>query len=143
MSTPNQPLNPVDPAYQVDVGGSLVIPPQPNVTTYPLRPDQFQTICDGEVSVSRSLRDACIGAFLTGMVGVAGVFLTVDWDQAVKQGRHPLPWTIGLCTVTGVAFIVGVVEWIRMWQTGSRSSYSRLIQAIKEYFHLPGETPSA
>lgn len=46
---------------------------------YALRPDQFQTLCDGEMSVSRSLRDACIGAFLTGVVGIVGIVLTIDW----------------------------------------------------------------
>src|SRR6266852_5375310 len=98
MSTPNPPLNPTSASgtYKVDLGGSLAMEPQPDVTPYPLRPDQFQTICDGEMSVSRSTRDACVGAFLTGAVGIASVFLTIDWEVAFNQERLPLPWTIAL-----------------------------------------------
>lgn len=74
------------------------MPPQPNVVPYPLRPDQFLTLRDGEMSVSRSFRDACIGAFATGSVGLAGILLTIDLDSAAKQGRHPLVWIVFLTT---------------------------------------------
>jgi hypothetical protein len=80
------------------VGGTLVIPPQPNVMSYALRQDQFETLCDGEMSVSRSIRDACIGAIATGVTGLAGILLTIDWDLAEKQGRHPVPWVIAMCS---------------------------------------------
>jgi hypothetical protein len=116
------------------------MPEQPDVLTYPLRPDQFQTLCDGEMSVSRSTRDACIGAFLTGAVGIAGVLLTIDWDEAARQGRHPLLWTVGLATLTGVAFIYGTVETISERRIKTNSSYSRLTDGLKEYFGLAKRT---
>jgi len=108
--------------------------PQPSVVTYALRFDQYQTLCEGESHVSRSIRDACIGAFATGLVALLGLIPTVDWDLAEKQGRHPMAVTIALCTLTFGALAVGIVEWMRMWQTEKQSSYSRLVQTIADYF---------
>lgn len=124
------------PASTYNLGGAIVMPPQPDVLAFALRLDHFQTICDVEMSVARSLRDACTGAFLTGAVGMASVFLTIDWDESARKGRHPLAWTILLCTMTGVALVVGIVEWIRMRQTGTQSFYSRLIGNIRQYFNI-------
>jgi len=133
MSTVNQPPNPQTNYHPVP-GGALIMPEQPDILTFPLSKDQFQTLRDGEMSVSRSTRDACIGAFLTGTVGIASIFLTIDWSVAVRQDRHPLPWTLALCIMTGVAFIYGLVESIRMWRTKTESSYSRLIVKLGQYF---------
>jgi len=134
MATTNSALPPSQ-NYHV-VGGSLIIPSQPNVMTYALRQDQFETLCDGEMSVSRSIRDACIGAIATGVTGLAGILLTVDWDLAEKQGRHPVPWVIAMCSLILVAVVYSIAESIKMWRTQTSSAYSRLVGALKQYFGL-------
>ena len=133
MATTPPPTTPG--TYHV-VGGTLVIPPQPDVMSYALRQDQFETLCDGQISVSRSVRDACVGAFATGMAGLIAIWLTLDWDLAEKQGRHPMPWVILLCTLTAVALLYGIVESIRMWRTQSNSPYARVVRTIKQYFGI-------
>lgn len=138
MSTPNQPTNTTQGTYipTVPLGGTLAAAPQPNEPFFPLRRDQFLTFCDGEMSGARSIRDACIGAFATGVVGIIGMLVTMDWDSALKQGRHPIFWTVVLFVFTLTALILGVFEWVGMYRTRSKSSYSRLLKTIAEYFGI-------
>lgn len=135
-TTPTQPPNAPATQNNYNVGGSLIVPPQPNVMSYALRQDQFQTLCDGEMSTSRSIRDACIGAFATGLVGIAGILMTIDWQTAEKQGRHPTACIVVLSTLTLTALVVGLIEWKRMNQTCNNSTYARLVSSIKGYFGL-------
>lgn len=143
MSTPNQPLiqTATAPAgnFQpaVSLGGTLAAPPQPNEPFFPLRCDQFLTFCDGEMNVARSIRDACIGAFATGVVGIAGMLVTIDWDSALKEGRHPIFWTVVLFVFTLTALALAVFEWVTMYRTRTKSTYSRLVKAIADYFDIP------
>jgi hypothetical protein len=86
------------------------------------------------MSTSRSLRDGCAGAVITGIFGIGSVALTIDWKLAVEQGRHPYFWMSILSIATVSAFIVGLFEWIRMSQTANNSTYSRLKSTITSYF---------
>src|SRR6266849_7865915 len=100
MSTPTPPTNTLQGNYQ-PLGGMLVVPPQPDVSCYPLRLDQFQTLRDGEMSEARLIRDACLGAFATGAVGIAGLYFTIDWDSAISHGQKaPFVVTTFLCILT-------------------------------------------
>jgi hypothetical protein len=130
MSIPNQPGG----TTKIDVGGSLYVPTQPSVITFALRFDQYQTLCEGESNVSRSIRDMCIGVFATGATAILGLLPTMDWALAEKQGRHPMAVTILLCSLTLGSLAVGIIEWMQMWQTQKQSSYSRLVQTIADYF---------
>ena len=88
-TTPTQPANAPSTQNTYNVGGSLIVPPQPDVITYALRQDQFETLCDGEMSVWRSIRDACIGAFATGVIGLMGILLTMDYSVSLlTTGYH-------------------------------------------------------
>jgi hypothetical protein len=120
----------------VSFGGTLAAIPRPIEKFFPLRRDQFLTFCDGEMSEARLVRDACMGAFATGLVGMAGILLTIDWNVAARQGRHPLLVTLILSTLTLAALVVGLVEHRRMKQMRTKSSYSRLIQTIASYFGI-------
>jgi hypothetical protein len=142
MGTSNQlPTNQTAPAASfqpaVTIGGTLAATPLPNESFFPIRRDQFLTFCEGEMSGAKSMRDVCIGTFLAGAVGVAGILLTIDWDVAVKQGRHPLLVTLILSTLTFSALVVGIIEHRGMKMMSTKSSYSRLIQTIAEYFGIP------
>src|SRR6267378_5931388 len=136
MSTPTPPTNALQGKYQ-SLGGTLVVPPQPDVSCYPLRLDQFQTLHDGEMSEARLLRDACIGIFATGLAGVAGLYFTIDWDSAISHGQKaPFVVTALLSILTLTALVVALVEHRRMIQTRTKSSYSRLIRTIADYFGI-------
>lgn len=134
MSVPNEHAN--DSFNAVPLGGTLVMSPQPNVISYALRPDQFLTLCDGEMNEARSIRDACLGVFATGIVGIAGILLTIDWDAAVRQGRHPIGFTIFLGAVTCAGLIVALAEQRRITQTRTKSTYARLVRTIADYFKI-------
>lgn len=141
MSTSNQlPPNQTAPgSFQpaVTAGGTLAAIPLPNEQFFPIRRDQFLTFCEGEMSAAKSMRDACIGTFLAGAVGVASILLTIDWAVAAKQGRHPLLVTLILSTLTLSALVVGLIEHRSMERMKTRSSYSRLVQTMAEYFNIP------
>jgi len=68
---------------------------------------------------------------------VAGILLTIDWEVAVKQGRHPLLVTLVLSTLTVSALVVGCIEHLGLKRMRSKSAYSRLIQTIADYFGIP------
>jgi hypothetical protein len=143
MSTPAQPPSPLSSTAQpgafqpAQLGGTLVMhTPLPDVTPYPLRPDEFRTLCDGEMSEVRSLRDTCFGACLVGLAAIASQLSTLEWDSAVKQGRHPVFWTIIIFAITGTTFAVAVVTHLLTRHMRTRSAYSRQIETIKQYFHI-------
>ena len=143
MSTPSQPPNThlpnsqTGPFQPVQLGATLVMPaPLPNVTPYPLRPDEFLTLRDGEMSEPRALRDASIGAFLVGAAAIASQFSTLDWDSALKENRHPVFWTGVIFVITATAFITAIITHLLTRHAGNRSAYSRQIATISAYFHI-------
>jgi hypothetical protein len=137
MSTPNQPAGATQGTFQI-VGGTMVVPPQPDEPVFPLRREQFQTLCEGEMSEGRSIRDACVGAFVTGAVGIAGLYFTIDWDSAISHGRKaPFVVLSFLCVLTIATLVVGWVEKKRIARTRTGSAYSRLIQTVSGYFNIP------
>lgn len=139
MSTPTSPTV-LQGTYQ-SLGGTLVVPPQPDESCYPLRLDQFQTLCDGEMSEARSIRDACVGAVATGVFGIAGLYFTIDWGSAISHvQKGPFVVTTILCFLTLASVGVAVVEHRRMKQTRGHSTYSRLVKVISVYFKISAGT---
>jgi hypothetical protein len=54
--------------------------------------------------------------------------------RAVKEDKHPSIWTLALGIWTGVALLVGLFGWRRMYETRNKSLYSRLVKGIADYF---------
>ena len=96
---------------------------------------------DGEMSEPRSTRDMCIGAFVTGLVGIASLLLTLDWDFSLKQGRHPILWTVILCSLTAIALAVAALAQMFIRRTRTRSAYSRVVGMIRRHFKLEDTRP--
>jgi len=121
----------------VSFGGTLAAPPRPTERFFPLRRDQFRTLRGGEVSEAHLIRDACLGILATGAVGIAGLYFTIDWDSATSHGRKaPFVVTTLFCILTLTALVVAFVEHRRMKETRTKSSYSRLIRTIADYFDI-------
>jgi hypothetical protein len=125
------------PVQPMHLGGALVMPaPLPSVKSYPLSPTDFLALRDGEMSEARSLRDTCFGAFLVGLAAIASQLSTLEWDSAMKQGRHPIFWTVLIFAITGTTFAIGVVTHLLTRHMRTRSAYSRQIGTICKYFDI-------
>lgn len=136
MSTQSQPASASQGKYHA-VGGALVVPSQPDESCYPLRMDQFETMCDGEMSTARSSRDVCFGILATGCAAITGLYFTIDWDSTISHGRKGPIVVISLLSIaTASALVIAIAEMVRMRQTRGHSGYARLIRTISEYFHI-------
>jgi hypothetical protein len=139
MSTPAQPPSNQAGAFQpVALGATLVMPaPLPNVTPFPLRPDEFLILRDGEMSEVRSLRDIGIGALVAGVLTIATHLANLDWDSALRQGRHPMLWTVVLFLIPLVALCGVVIAQMLITHMRTRSAYSRQIETIENNLGIP------
>jgi len=108
--------------------------PLPSVKPYLLRQEDFLTLRDGEMSEVRSVRDTCIGAFLVGAAAIASQLSTLEWDSALKQGRHPIFWTVVIFVITATALLACAITHLLMRHMRTRSAYSRLTDTIAKYF---------
>jgi hypothetical protein len=130
MSSPIPPANAAGGNYHL--GGTLTASPQPDEPFFPLRRDQFLTFRDGEMSGARSIRDVCVGVFITGLVGLASILAPLDeWKKA------PMGWTLLILVLIASSLAVGALEQLRIRQTHAQSAYARLVQVISEYFGIP------
>jgi len=140
MSTPAQPPNTQQAGFSspLQLGGTLVMPaPMPNVIPYALRPDEFLILRDGEMSEVRSLRDIGIGALVAGVLTIATHLADLDWESALKQGRHPIAWTMVLLLIPSVALCAVVIAQMVISHMHTRSAYSRQIETLEAYFGIP------
>ncbi len=136
MSTPARPPNAPHASYTPGpLGGGFEMPqPLPSVKPYLLRQEDFLTLRDGEMSEVRSVRDTCIGAFLVGAAAIASQLSTLEWDSALKQGRHPIFWTVVIFVITATALLACAITHLLMRHMRTRSAYSRLTDTIAKYF---------
>jgi hypothetical protein len=115
---------------------SLVVPPRPDEFGFPLREDEFRTLCDGEINEARAGRDLYIGSCIGALVGLAGVVATTDWDTTWQPGRRG--WFLVSLVVllsASVGSAVGVcIHQARLTRTRNDSSYSRLKKRISDWF---------
>jgi hypothetical protein len=73
-------------ALRVSAGGGLVIAPQPEESCYPLRREEFDILCGGEVTQDDARwRDVLIGVSATALAGLLGLAYTSDWDRAFSS----------------------------------------------------------
>ncbi len=87
-----------DPILQYSTGGGTVVTPRPSEQAYPLRQEEFLTLCDGEgANAAQQWRNFCLAWFLSAVIGLAGLWGSVDFDQAVQSKRmSPVIWALVL-----------------------------------------------
>lgn len=136
MSDPNQPSGTAQ--SFAPVGGTMVVPPQPDEPVFPLRREQFDLLCEGEVTEQRSVRDVCVATFTSGFVGFLGLLATIDWDSAITQRRKgPFVWSVILAVIVFASAVTGLVAQWRLTRTGTSSGYSRCKGRILDFFNQP------
>jgi hypothetical protein len=134
MSTPDERPNQGKATY-TPVGGTIIIPPQPNEPAFPLRREQFDLLCEGEVSEQRTVRDICVAVLASSAVGLVGLLATIDWDSAVREARKaPFIWTAILAILVCAAAVTGAVAQWRVSRTRAQSGYSRVKRRISDFF---------
>lgn len=134
MSTPDRPANSAKPTF-APVGGMMVIPSQPDEPVFPLRREQFDLLCEGEVSEQRTLRDVCVAVLASSAVGLVGLLATVDWGSAEREARRgPFIWTVILAVAVFAAFVTGAIAQWRVSRMQTQSGYSRTRKRISDFF---------
>jgi len=133
MNVINPPIPPAPAKY---TAGSLVVPPRPDEVGFPLREDEFKTLCEGEVSTDRSGRDLSIGLFVGALVGIAGIVATIDWDLVWKPEHR----TYFICSAVILLLVASgslagiIICCVRLYRTRKSSSYSRLKSRMEGFF---------
>jgi hypothetical protein len=120
---------------------SIVVNPRPDEVGFPLREDEFQILCDGNISEARANRDLCIGAFVGAVLGLAGLFASTDWGT-IWQQQHTRWFLVSFIFLLLIVGGCGAGWWIfqrALTRTTSDSPYSRLRKRISESFRA---TPS-
>ena len=134
MSTPDELASPGKPTFAA-VGGTMVIPSQPDEPVFPLRREQFDLLCEGEVSEQRTVRDICVAVLASSVVGLVGLLATIDWSSAVREARKaPFIWTAILATSVCAATVTGAIAQWRVSRTRTQSGYSRAKNRISGFF---------
>jgi hypothetical protein len=121
------------PATQGYQASSLVVAPRPDEMGFPLREDEFQTLCDGSSSDAKSGMYLCIGLFVSAVVGVISLFENADWASFWASKRGMLLAYFGVELVIAAASLAGLV--ICGYRLGKPNTpYSRLKKKIESYF---------
>lgn len=132
----NQAVAPQTPPAEGYHASSVIVPPRPDEYGFPLREDEFQTLCEGEINEARAGRDLYVGSGVGALVGLVGVLATTDWDTTWKPGRRG--WFLSCLVILFSAVIGSVVgaciHQARLTRTRNDSSYSRLRKRISEWF---------
>jgi hypothetical protein len=134
MNEPGQPeVKPEVKSQATFQARSTVVPTIPADMAYPLREDEYQTLCDGASGADRASRDLCIGLFVGTMVGIIGVLATVDWQIFWAQKHIGLLFWLGiLLFIAAVAAAGCAFYWRQMYRKDT--SRSRLKVRISEFF---------
>ncbi len=130
---PIQPANPLPQPYQV---GSVVTNPRPNDFGFPMRKDEFEILCEGEISEARAGRDLYIGSCVGGVVGLVGVLATTDWATIWQPERRVafVVWGGILLIIVAASATGACIHQRRLTRTLRTSPYSRLRSIISTYF---------
>jgi hypothetical protein len=143
MTGPNQSAQ-VQGSYHAS---ALVVPPRPDEVGFPLRQDEYETLCEGELSEARANRDLSFGIFVGACVGLCGVLATTDWSTIWQpEKRWPfLAWSVVLLTITVASGIAAIIYHWRLRRTRTNSPYSRLTKKITAWFEAQQDVavPSA
>jgi hypothetical protein len=115
---------------------SLVVAPLPDEMGFPLREDQFQTLCDGSSSDAKSGIYLCIGLFASAVVGVFSLFENADWASFWANKRGMLLIYFAVLLVIAAGSLAGlVICGLRLRK--ENTPYSRLKTKIERYFKNP------
>jgi len=130
MTEPNQPEIALPEGFQT---GAVFTRPTPAEDSYPLRLDQYQTLCDGSSGNERANRDFYKGLFFGALLGVIGFVAGIDWASFWAKKSWVL---LGCLVVLLSIFLWSLVEWIgHNKKLGTEdTTYTRLKKTISQHF---------
>jgi len=135
MSTPEQPVQ----GFEARSSHVLVEASEILAT---LNRVEFQVFRDGEVSTDRAWRDLCFGLFGSALIGLIGLFSTIDWDQAFHLARKgPFIWTVILFGIVFGSAVGAIICHLRYQRMRTNSAYSGLMIRMEKHFGLEDEKP--
>jgi hypothetical protein len=112
---------------------SLVVAPRPDEMGFPLREDEFRTLCDGSSSDAKSGMYFCIGLLTSAVVGVISLFENADWASFWANKRGMLLTYFAVELVIAAGSFAGLL--ICGYHLGKQKTpYSRLKNKIEGYF---------
>lgn len=130
MSTPEHPHEALPKGYQV---ASVVAGRLPEELSFPLREEQFQTLCDGADGHERAWRDLCIGLLISGVIGLTGLIPAVDWPKEWMNGNwKPFACLAALFLIVAGALAGALICGTRMHK--ENTPYTRLKKKISGFF---------
>jgi uncharacterized membrane protein YeaQ/YmgE (transglycosylase-associated protein family) len=116
--------------------GSIIALPRPDKRAFPLTHSEFKILHEGAHSSDRAGRDTCTGIFLTTLVSLIGICLTVDWSSFWTQKRWGVLAYFLVTVFIGAGALVLLVFY--HLRTGSGDTpCSRLEEEIKTFFLEP------
>jgi hypothetical protein len=114
--------------------GSLVVVPREVEPAYPLREDELQILCHGEVNEAKTDRDLYAGVCATALIGLIGLVASIDWHSVLYQGQwHQLFWIGVLILLVAGPGCGAVILHMRYARTRKDSPYSRVKNRISEH----------
>lgn len=121
---------------RVAVGGTVVVPTQPEEVGYPLRRAEFDILCEGEnANKDERWRDVCIGVCATALMSLFALFATADWARILtSKAWVALTLSVVLLVIFVSSFVVSLILHSRVKRQALSSGYSRLKTRIENYF---------
>ncbi len=139
MSEFNLPEAALPKGYQV---ATTVVTPLPAERAYPLTNADFLTLCDGTSGSERAGKDLYLGLFVSAIVGIVGLFSSVDWSAAIAQKTWmPQVCVLILASIAAASACGCAVHWKRMLREDT--AYTRLERTISDFFQAQAPASSA
>ena len=125
---------------RLDAGGRIVILSQPEELGYPIRREEFEILCEGEVHAKdKEWRNILIGITATAGLALLEQIATTEWGRALELKK----WLVFMAVfVEALVFLSSIVISVylhfRVRRRAVPSGYVRMKQKISTYFEQRG-----
>lgn len=129
---------------RVAIGGTSVVPTQPDELVYPLRRETFDILCEGEATnENQRCRDLSISVCATSLFGLIALFANADPKNLNFKDS---PWGFSLLLISGTVFLASGTLSIffgrRSFKNPASSSYARAKKRILDFFSTDNQKNS-
>ncbi len=131
-----------DEPLQYSTGGGTVVTPRPSEQAYPLRREEFLTLCDGEAAnTAQQWRNFCLAWLFSAVIGLAGLWGSVDLGQAIEAKRMtPVYWVLFLALMVLGSFCLTLFFHVCGKRQQGTGPYTRLKKRIEGSFGVTRES---
>jgi hypothetical protein len=139
VSDSDQVAAPLPEGFQVQ---SVIAPKIPPETSFPLRREQFQNICDGSSGEDRTGRGFYLGVLLSAGIGLLGLVGSADLTNF--NLRKNWPFVLSFLVLFGLLLLAAGSAYVYDKKLRAESTpYTRLKKTISDFFERqsPPEMP--